>query len=258
MDAGILNYELVKPGLLSKLVCLDEIGSTNEYASAQNFPSDTLIITTNQTCGKGRFGRKWISAPGKNIAMTLVKHYRLGIDEIHCISFYSSLILKRSLDKICGGSENNISLKWPNDILMNGKKIAGFLLDTKDLRSEEKRIAVGLGINVNQDYFDEEIKHKATSLLLETGKEIDTDEIIIRFVTDFYASLHLINDHTSLMLQWKNNCGHIGKKIMFRLLADGEENPALVKDILPDGSLRLKLEDGNERSFYSGEVSLAY
>ncbi len=258
MDTGLLNYELVRPGLLSKLVCLDEIGSTNEFASAHSFPSDTLIVTTNQTCGKGRFGRKWFSDPGKNIAMTLVRNYSLGIDEIHCVSFYSSLILLKSLVKICGSSAKDFSLKWPNDLLLKGKKVSGFLLDTKDLRSAEKKISVGLGINVNQELFDEEIKHKATSLLLDAGKEFDTDEIIIRFVTDFYATLHLINDHTSLMLQWKDNCGHIGKKIMFRLLADGEEYPALVKDILPDGSLRLQLEDGNEKSFYSGEVSVAY
>jgi BirA family biotin operon repressor/biotin-[acetyl-CoA-carboxylase] ligase len=258
MDPGTLNFELVKPGLLSELVYLEETDSTNEYASTHKLHSDTLVVTSNQTNGKGRFGRKWMSSPGKNVAMTLVKNFPIDIDKIHNVSFYSSLVLIRSLKKICDGYETEFSLKWPNDLLLNGKKVAGFLLDTKDLRSNEKRISIGVGINVNEQNFDEDIIHKATSLLQETGNEFMAEDIIVNYVKDFFSDLQLLNDSNSLMTEWKSYCSHIGMNVKFRLLADSEEKNAFVKDILQDGSLRLLTEDGSERSFFSGEISLGF
>lgn len=256
MDSGYLNFKLVKPGLLKKLVYLEETGSTNEYASANKLASDTLVITSNQTNGKGRFGRKWESSPGKNIAMTLVKNFLISIDEIHNVSFYSSLILLKTLEKLCKVYSAGFSLKWPNDVLLNGKKFAGFLLDTKDLSSKEKKIAIGVGINVNEKNFGEEIRYKATSLFNETQSEFALEDIVVNYVTDFYTELSLLNDCSSLMSQWKSHCAHIGKQVKFRLLVDSEERSAFVKDILPDGSLRLVSDDGSEKSYFSGEITL--
>lgn len=256
MDSGYLNFKLVKPGLLQSLVYLEETGSTNEYASANKLASDTLVITSIQTNGKGRFGRKWESSPGKNIAMTLVKNFIISIDEIHNVSFYSSLILLKTLQKLCKGYSTDFSLKWPNDVLLNSKKIAGFLLGTKDMSNKEKRIAIGVGVNVNEQNFGEEIRYTATSLFNETRNEFALEDIVISYVTELYSELTLINDCNSLMSQWKSNCAHIGKQVKFRLLVDSEEKCAFVKDILPDGSLKLVSDDGSERCYFSGEISL--
>ena len=257
MDAELIHYKLVRPGLLSRVIYLDEISSTNEYASSLAVKQDTLILTGNQTGGKGRFGRKWVSTPGKNIALTLVKNLRLRIDEIHNAGFYSSLSLINALRKFTPEHSHNYSLKWPNDIMMNGKKIAGLLLETKDLKIADKKLFIGLGVNVNEENLEPDLISKATSLYLETGSAHSVEELIILFVEEFYSRIDIIFKTAELMEEWKKNCGHIGKVIGFRQLSDGEIRTATVKDIRNDGSLNLILENGAEKLFYSGEISLS-
>lgn len=255
MKVDELNYRLVNPAYLKSILYEPEIESTNEYAVRLSLPADSLVITSNQTKGKGRFSREWVSSPGKNIAMTLVKKFRLTVDMIHNVSFYSSLTLHKILKNRFADHNIELRLKWPNDLLLNGKKVAGFLLDSKDLAYKEKKIFIGVGVNVNEAAFDDKLSRKATSLFLETGTESKPEEIISDFVKSFYDGIELVYDSGSLMDQWKENCEHIGKTVNFKLLSDGEIKPALVRNIANDGSLLLKFDDGTEKSFYSGEIS---
>ncbi len=257
MDSELLHYKLVKPGILREIIFLDEVNSTNEYAASGKFGSDTLIVAKNQTGGKGRFGREWISSPGKNVAITLVKSFSLRIDEIHNAGFYSSLIVLNAFRKFLPEYSAEFSLKWPNDILFRNKKVAGLLLDSRDLRNPEKLIAIGAGININEDKLSPELIHKATSLLIETGREFSPEKFIIILLDDFYDRFELVYDTRRLMEEWRKNCCHLGKEIGFRQLSDGEVRTAKVKDINDDGSLRLILDNGTEKSFYSGEISLS-
>ncbi|MBX7041905.1 MAG: biotin--[acetyl-CoA-carboxylase] ligase [Ignavibacteria bacterium] len=256
MDTGILQYKLVRPGLLKEVIWLDEVNSTNEYAAARNLGSDSLVITDNQTGGKGRFGRVWHSTPGKNIAMSLVKSFRIGVDEVHNAGFYTSLKLLESLLKTHVHLNDKLALKWPNDLMINGRKTAGLLMDCRDLKNPVKKIILGIGLNVNESEFHAEIRHKATSLFAETGSESDLEGQIVSFINEFYSETDLINDTKELMGRWKSHCCHIGMPVRFRLLTDGEEKNGIVKDIGDDGSLKLETEDGKLLSYYSGEISL--
>jgi BirA family biotin operon repressor/biotin-[acetyl-CoA-carboxylase] ligase len=258
MNSAVINFELVKPGILKRFIFLEETGSTNEYATSHKVQSDTLIISPNQTKGKGRFGRKWISSPGKNISLTLVKDFRIGVDEIHNVGFYTSLTLANSLEKFLPDKGASLSLKWPNDVLLSDKKVGGMLLDCRDLRSAEKKISIGIGVNVNEDKFDDDIKAKATSMFLSTGKEYDIDKIVITFIKEFYSQQELISNPEKLMTLWKMRCNHIGREIYFRILEDGNESKAIVMDIMKDGSIKLLNENGKVTIHYSGEISLAY
>ncbi len=256
MDTGILQYKLVRQGFLKEIIWLDEISSTNEYAAARNLGSDTLVITDNQTGGKGRFGRVWFSTPGKNVSMSLVKSFRIGVDEIHNVGFYTSLKLLESIVKTHTHLSGKLALKWPNDLMLNSRKAAGLLMDSRDLKSPVKKIILGIGLNVNESEFDVEIRHKATSLFAETGSESDLEDQIVSFVNEFYSGIDLISDTRELMERWRNHCCHLGKPVRFRLLTDGEEKNGIARDIGNDGSLKLETEDGKLMSYYSGEISL--
>lgn len=256
MNAGMLTYRLQKPGLLRKLIVLESVSSTNEYAFANNLESDTLVIAPEQVSGKGRFGRAWHSSPGKNISLTLVKNFRISVDEIHNVGFYSSLKLLEAIRDSLTDRNFTVSLKWPNDVLLNGKKVAGMLLDSRDLKNPVKRMAIGIGVNVNEESFEGELAGKATSVLIETGSEASIEELVVSFLQKFYDELLLTEDSIALMNKWRSYCNHIGKEVRFRLLADGEEKLAFVEDINSDGSLKLRSGDGAVRSYYSGEISL--
>ncbi len=256
MDTGILQYKLVRPGLLKEIIWLDEVSSTNDYSATRKLVSDTLVITDNQTGGKGRFGRVWYSTPGKNISMSLVKSFRIGVDEIHNVGFYTSLKLLESILKTHAHLDEQLALKWPNDLMLNGRKAAGLLMDCRDLKSPVKKITLGIGLNVNESEFDGELRHKATSLFAETGSESDLEGQIVSFVNEFYSGIDLISNTRGLMEKWRNRCCHIGMPVRFRLLTDGEEKNGIARDIGNDGSLKLETEDGKLVSYYSGEISL--
>lgn len=259
MDLNYLNNELIKDKLLHKIIYFDELDSTNNYAKRNALETDTLIITSYQTNGRGRFNRIWETSRGKNLTFSLVKHFKLGIDEIHLINFYSSYILSYTLKQyLISFGHLEISLKWPNDILLNGKKIAGFLSDVKDLKGDLKKFIIGIGININQKEFNSDIIYKATSLSTETNVETSVEFVLIDFIKNFYSQLYYLNMRDALMQNWIMNSKIMGKKVNFKMVDDDIEKEATVIDIDQDGALSLMFSDGNKSKFYSGEISLIY
>lgn len=249
----------MKESLLGYVVHFDELDSTNKYAKENNLPPDGIVITSFQKEGKGRFGRKWIAGYDEDLTFSLVKKFRISVDNIHLINFYTSYILSKTLKKIL--TENNdshLTLKWPNDILLNGKKICGILLEVSGLNEEEKKFIIGIGLNVNKTEIPDEISHKATSLAKETKLKYEIENILIEFVRNFYANMHLIEGRGKLMSVWKLNSELIGKKVRFLIVADSQEEEAEVLDIAEDGALKVKLANGEVKSFYSGEITFVY
>ncbi|MDQ3021913.1 MAG: biotin--[acetyl-CoA-carboxylase] ligase [Bacteroidota bacterium] len=259
MDLNLLNKELLKENLLSKIIYFDKLESTNKYAKENNLDDNTLVITSHQTGGIGRFGRPWESLPGKNLTFSIVKRFDIGIDEIHLVNFYSSYILYETIKCfIPDNQRKSVTLKWPNDILFNEKKLAGFLLDVKDLKKDFKKFIIGTGLNINQKIFTPELNLKATSLLLEIKSEIRPEEFLIAFINFFFEKLSLIKNKEDLMRKWNSNSKIEGKKIIFKMLQDSHEQSATVLGIDNDGGLKLMFNDGIKSKFYSGEISLIY
>ncbi|MEO8664442.1 MAG: biotin--[acetyl-CoA-carboxylase] ligase [Ignavibacteria bacterium] len=257
MDAELLNSELVRDDLLKQIIYFEESGSTNEFAKKNKTGPDTLIIASSQTNGTGRFNRHWHSSPGKDLTFTITKNLNLPVDEIHLINFYSSYILFHTLKFFFIGSPDlSFSLKWPNDILLNGKKISGLLLEIINLKNEIKNFIIGIGINVNPDHFPDELGSKATSLKIESGREIIREKLLIEFIRNFYLQLSLVHKKEILMKEWISNTDIIGKKIDFRMMNDDVMRSATVISIDFDGALKLKFTDGGIKKHYSGEISL--
>ena len=259
MNIDLLKSNLINENCLSDIIYFEEIESTNEYAKKHDIPDNTLIVSDRQTKGKGRFSRIWESAPGRDLTFSLIKKINIGIDEIHLINFYTSYIIFDSVRKTYPAhTVKNLFLKWPNDILLNGKKISGILTDVKDLRSESKHFIIGSGINVNSGEFNVNVKNKATSLLNETGIESDNTSLLIEIVSGFYSNLDMIYNGKDLLSLWKKNSDVIGKVICFRQLNDDTEKSVTVKDIDSDGALIILDSENKIKKFHSGEISIGY
>ncbi|MEO6694901.1 MAG: biotin--[acetyl-CoA-carboxylase] ligase [Ignavibacteria bacterium] len=252
---------MVKKDLLSELIYFEKLDSTNTYSKINNLPDNTLVITSHQTNGKGRFGKDWISIQDKNLTFTLTKCFRINIDDIHLVNFYSSYILFQTIKNFISGSllkDPDLILKWPNDILLNRKKIAGILLDVKDLTSPVKKFIIGFGININQEKFPPDIEHKATSLFNETKTKINKENLLTEFINMFYDNTSFLIARNDLMNLWTYNSKMTGMNIEYKQLDDDQPKRATVMNISNDGGLVVKLSDGRETKFYSGEISIIY
>lgn len=259
MNIRTLQNEIINVRMLKDIIYFEEIASTNEYAKKNNTESDTLIITSHQTDGKGRFNRQWKTTPSKDLTFSIIKSFKITIDEIHLINFYSSYILLSALKNYFGESvELKFSLKWPNDILLNSRKVAGLLLDVKDLHCEIKKFIIGIGVNVNGAGYEEELKAKATSLLNETNKSAEIENLLILIVKKFYDNLYLLKNKNELMNSWTAHTDIIGKKIRFRKVSDDEELSVTVLDIDTDGGLKVLSCEGKITKYYSGEITMNY
>lgn len=160
-----------------KIIKLNSIDSTNEYAKriAKEENENILIIANNQTNGRGTHGRNWYSEEGQNILMSFlikdIKDYK-SIDGI-------TIEIGKVIHEILSSKfDLNFEIKLPNDILCNGKKICGILCESSMTNDKVNYLIIGIGLNVNQVNFNDEIKEIATSLKNELGYEVDREKLI--------------------------------------------------------------------------------
>ena len=259
MDTDKIRSSLVKEGCLKDIVYFEQLGSTNKYAKENKTSSDVLVITSHQKSGIGRFGRVWEAEKDENITITLVNNFNLTIDEAHLVNFYTSYILITVFkEKFSDYSDANFFLKWPNDVMLNNRKVAGILTELQNLQSDNKRFLTGIGVNVNQKEFSDFIKIKATSFYREFSKRTDLEDLIIMIIEKFYNNIDLINSGEKLLTLWKQNTNLINKKISLRTVEDAKEIKAKVLDIDLDGGIKVEIENGNKYKYFSGEISLIY
>lgn len=243
----------------SGIYYMPEIDSTNEYAKSLPEESDFLVLTDNQTKGLGRMGRTWESEKGKNITFTLKKHFEVEPGKVQAVNFYFSYFLLACIKNFIAKKYNHkkyfpgINIKWPNDILINSKKVSGLLIENP---AGKNHFIIGVGINVNQEKFSSEFDHKATSLKNILGLDIDLNEFIIELLNVFAKNLNLITDKKYELIYglWKRSNNIIGKEVYFQ---DGENmnKYGKIMDLLNDGGLLMKV-DGEFKTFYSGEIKI--
>jgi BirA family biotin operon repressor/biotin-[acetyl-CoA-carboxylase] ligase len=234
-----------------KTVFLDAVTSTNDEAkqlAAENAPSGTVVFAHDQTGGRGRLGRTWNAAAGEGISMSLLLcPGGIAPENISGITLVIGLACAEAL---------NAQLKWPNDVLLNGKKIAGILAESVIEDSAVKYLIVGIGINVNNDFsgFPEEVKEKATSLFLESKKRVDSGRIAEKVLCMLDARIKefISNGMTEkLLAAYKKKCVTLQKRVR---ATNGIEGIAV--DITEDGELVIDLDSGERKIICSGEISI--
>jgi len=244
------------------LYVFSEVESTNFTAmefAREGAPEGTVVIAGHQTAGKGRMGRKWEDESGKNILMSLVLRPQLDIESVQRITLACADILIHSFEQFLinrGIKPLDFSVKWPNDILVNGKKIAGILTESRLAEKHIEFIVVGIGINVNQkiENLSKDIQHSATSFLAETGNSFPLQNLIVQILSDFeqnYFRLERTN-YDSVIEDWKSHCNQFGNSIIIET-AFGEEN-GLFHDINERGILLYKTDGGEIKELVAGTI----
>ncbi len=256
MNIDFIKRRLIGNKILEDIIYLEELESTNTYAKVKNTPGDVLVLTSNQISGRGRFERKWGSEKDKDITISIVKSFDIDVQNLHLVNFYTSYSVLQTLLKHCGESGNKFSLKWPNDVLLNGKKICGILNDVSDISSKYKKFITGIGININRVVFDVEIRGKATSLFLEFGKKFVIEEIICELIEYFYENINLIYNKEKLIQLWKNYTQIIGKKALIKVFENSSEKMIKILDIDFDGGIKVEIENDEIFKYFSGDISV--
>lgn len=241
--------------MFDKIHYYESIGSTNnemKRLAEQGAPSGTVVIADTQTCGKGRIGRQWISPPGENIYMSFLLRPSFEPMMASMITLVCAMAVREALSK--QGLESMI--KWPNDIILHGKKTCGILTEMSAQAERINYIVVGIGINVNQKVFDEAIKDMATSLFIEQNKTYDHAQIIKDVLEAFekYYRLFVQGGNLSLLMdEYNQYLININRDI--RIIEHGNVKTGIARGIDEAGCLVAEI-DGYIEHIMSGEVSV--
>lgn len=200
IEAAQVNYRLGKP-----LFYYDKVSSTNDVLrekAAAGAPEGCLVIAGAQTAGRGRRGKQWLSVPGKGVYLSLLLRPYWPATESPFITFFAALAVARALDRLNLGA---VRLKWPNDVLIKGKKIGGVLIEPRISRGLIEFVVVGVGINVlhKRDDLQALGKNTATSCLLE-GADVTCDDVVINLLAEFDVCYYMIHsgDKKAIVEEW--------------------------------------------------------
>ena len=243
----------INNNFVKNLICYDEVDSTNNAAKAYDCVDTTLFVANKQTAGKGRMGRVWQSEEGAGIYMSLALLPDMEVEKVMQITLISALAVREAICDFCGVSTQ---IKWPNDIVYEGKKLCGILTEATVEKGVAKKVIAGIGVNVNNTAFADDISQIATSLKLITGMDNDREKLINRIIDKFEAYYKMLTDQRldEIIAEYKKHCVNIGKKVTF--VYKNENVQATATDLTPAGELVAKKDDGTTITVNSGEVSV--
>lgn len=164
------------------------LGSTNDEAkrlAAAGAPEGTVVVALEQRAGRGRQDRTWIAEPGKNLTFSIVLRPGLPADRLGVIPLFASAAVASRVSAVCG---KPAGCKWPNDVLVSGRKISGILCESTITGTRAASVVVGIGLNVNQVEFPAAIAGDATSIALETGSESDLPGTLASLLGDLESA----------------------------------------------------------------------
>ncbi|MBU6961030.1 bifunctional biotin--[acetyl-CoA-carboxylase] ligase/biotin operon repressor BirA [Pseudomonas sp. CVAP len=236
------------------VLVFDSIDSTNAEALRsieRGMAAPFLVLAERQAAGRGRRGRKWVSPFAENVYYSLVLRIDGGMRQLEGLSLVVGLAVMQTLrDLGIAGA----GLKWPNDVLVGEKKIAGILLELVGDPADVCHVVLGVGINVNMQIADE-VDQQWTSMRLEAGRAFDRNLLVARLgiVLQGYLSRHQLAGFSALRAEWEQ--GHLWQGRAVSLIAGVNRIDGEVTGIDGQGALRLSV-DGVEKVFSGGELSL--
>ena len=261
------------------LFCYEETDSTNlriKQLGNEGAPHGTLAVAEQQTAGRGRRGRSWESPAGCSIYMSILLRPDIDPDKAPMLTLVAACSVAEALDRVgaqlpdakdvsvptddaCGKDTGKprVQIKWPNDIIINGKKLAGILTEMSAQIDYINYVTVGVGINVNQTGFPEEIRSTAVSLRMECGQALRRAPIIAAIMErleENYAVFLKTEDLTGLMEQYSSMLVNRGRDV--QVIGEKETYRAHALGITPTGELVVRREDGTEEEINAGEVSV--
>ena len=238
-----------------KIIYEDMVRSTNDMAGElikKGYGHGTVIIADGQSHGKGRLGKVWFSPPGLNIYMTIIVMPRQEdlAQKIPLVNLVASLSVANALRNQTG---LEVGLKWPNNLIYSNKDLGGILSESLISGNRLAGLSTGIGVNVNQEVFPEDLKAGSTSLYLETGKRQDRGRLVIEILKKFdqYYSLFLTNSR-AVIDEWMRISKTIHSKV--RVITERGELQGTAVGLNDQGMLILELPNHQVLSLASGEI----
>jgi len=257
-----LAHEEIVPNLRTRWLAhsyhyLRTIGSTNDYAlllAAEGAPHGTLVVAEEQTEGRGRLRREWISYPNRGIYLSILLRNPLPVRVAPQSTYIGSLALVKMLREEFGLAA---TIKWPNDVLINGRKAAGILTETQSDQDYSRFSVMGIGINVNHSKEDMagHFRYPATSIAIETGFLVKRQRVLLEFLNQFERNYdHFLQKGLSALIpEIEANSGILGKVIT--VVCGDREIKGKAQGLTPEGALLLIAENESPQIVWVGDVS---
>ena len=257
------SRDTIKAGLETQVIgkeiyVYNETSSTNDIAwslAEKHNAEGTVILAERQTKGRGRLGRTWFSLSQKCILCSIILKSNMLSERLNLLTIGASVAVSKAIRET---TFLPAYIKWPNDVVIRGKKICGILLEKR--RTKTGFIVIGFGINVNLDKedFSRDLYGKATSLKMECSKKVSRVELIQKVLFEIEKMyLYLKKGEGSLLFEeWKEMSSILGEQVSVILQNEVVEGQALGID--PDGALILRLDSGISRRITEGTIEYAF
>ena len=263
METDKFSAESIENGLSTRFVgrelyFFDSLPTTMVVADSkanEGAPDGAAVVADHQTAGRGRFDRTWITARGASIAVSIILRPRA--EELPKMHMIASLAVAQSIEEACGLSPR---IKWPNDVLIGGKKVSGILLTSTFQGDKLGHANMGIGINVNLDRRTlEEITPPATSLSAELGCPVSRLKVFCALMSALEDLYLLMREGGDILAKWKPYLVTLGQQVRVQWRREdlaGYVEEGYAEDVDQDGRLVLRLADGSTKTLSSGEVTL--
>lgn len=240
-----------------QIIYYEQLDSTNVQAvrlAAEGAPHGTVVVAGTQTAGKGRRGRTWESPQEDNIYMSLLLRPSLKPNQAPMLTLVMAQSVAVALQK---AGFPDVQIKWPNDLILAGKKICGILTEMYLQGDTIDYVVVGVGVNVNTRVFPKELQEQATSLRLQGGKVLNCDPLvkdILGVFEEYYQQFIEQGDLAFLYEQYNELLVNRGKEVC--VLEPDNEYMAYAEGINTHGELIVRTAEGEEKAIFAGEVSV--
>ena len=262
MTSDTLAARDVKRGLATAVVgarvrCHRSIPSTMDAArraAERGAPEGTVVLAEQQTRGRGRFSREWVSQPGQNLSLSIV--LRPPVERMRSLNMAASVALVEAIHATTGLSA---TVKWPNDVRVNGKKVAGILIEARAAGDDAGHAILGIGLNVNHDPTPSlPPPAEATSLAAALGRPVDRLAVLQALLRSLDALYAPAADDDALYHQWRKTLDTLNQRV--RVAWGGDGSPVadgVAIDVTRDGDLVLRRDNGTTVALNAGEVTVA-
>ena len=236
----------------------ESVGSTNDIAirmAGEGASEGTVVVAGEQMAGRGRHGRTWTSPPGCGLYLSIILRPERPWEQLWQTAFVASLATAEAIRHITG---LRAQIKWPNDILINGRKVSGILIESRSVAGDDspRPVVVGIGINVNTPSFPIELSHKATSLYLESGSQgmLDLSALettLLEFIDVWYAQ-YIDEGFEPILEAWRDLDCTSGRRVDVHTSNGIVSGTAVM--VNSGGDMVVECTDGRMESISAGEV----
>jgi BirA family biotin operon repressor/biotin-[acetyl-CoA-carboxylase] ligase len=232
-----------------RVVCLDSCASTNDEAwklALDGAEDGTAVFAEEQTSGRGRFGRVWVAPRGASLLGSIILRPDIGVDRVPAVTAMAALAAADAIEE-CSGIAPKIV--FPNDLYVEGRKIAGILVESRFISSKPDLFVIGVGVNVNVEaaQFPRELRETATSIRIEKGAEVDRARVARSLLVALEAwSEELEGNLRNLRKAWSERSFILGRRVKIR--EKGKAFAGTVTQVDPIDGLELRLDSGHARA----------